>query len=64
MTNDEQAERDRRAGAAVMAWECPGCRNSFRFLPLSAERFPWCCDLCTPSIRATIAAALREEAGR
>ncbi len=58
-----EAERDRRVGAAVRWWTCSRCGSSGR-LPASPGPMPYHCDGCFSDLRATIAAALREEAGR
>ncbi len=64
MTNDEQAERDRRVGAAVVAWlvtPTPGTPDELDDIAdiLQADGRGTLAKL----LRA-IAAALREEAGR
>lgn len=61
MTNDEQAERDRRVGAAVMAWECVSC-GAHAVVP--PGKLPHSCGYCLRTLRDAVAAALREEAGR
>lgn len=55
-----EAERDRRVGAAVMAWECSGCGHG----AAHAYSGHLCvsCELCGIRLRRVIIAALREEA--